>query len=67
MMTRRHNGEGAGPSARATDATDDAEATVGTVPYDKRCESRGAEVSGSVLMLSRLTVELERDKEETRR
>ena len=45
----------------------DAEATVKTVLYDQRSESRGAEVSGPVLMPVRLTVEPERDKEETRR
>ena len=38
-----------------------------TVLYDKRSKSRGAEVSGPVLMLVGLTVELERDYEETRR
>ena len=65
MTMQRRNGEDAGPSARATDVTDDAEATVKTVLYDKRSESRGAEVSGPVLMLVGLTVELERDKEET--
>jgi len=67
MTTRRRNGEDVGPSARATDVTDDAEATVKTVPYDKRSESRGAEVSGPVLVLVGLTVELERDYDETRR
>ena len=61
MMTRRRNGKDAGPSARARDATEDAKATVKTILYDKRSESRGAEVSGPVLMLVGLTVELERD------
>ena len=51
QMQRRRNGEDVGPSARATDVTDDAEATVKTVPYAKRSESRGAEVSGPVLVL----------------
>ena len=45
--------------------TEDAEATVKTILYDKRSESRGAEVPGPVLMLVGLTVELEWDKEET--
>ena len=67
MTTRRRNGEDVGPSACARDATEDAEATVKTVLYDKRGESRGAEVSGHVLMLVGLTVELKRDKEETQR
>ena len=65
--TRRRNGEDFGPSARARDATEDAEAAVKMIPYNKRSESRGAEVSDPVLMLVGLTVELERDKEETRR
>ena len=47
--------------------TEDAEATVKTVLYDKRSESRSAEVSGPVLMLVGLAVELERDYEEMRR
>ena len=64
MTTRRRNGEDVEPSARATDATHDGEATVKTVPYDKRSGSRGAEVSGPVLMPVGLTVELKRDKEE---
>ena len=38
-----------------------------TVPYDKHSKSRDAEVSGPVLMLVGLAVELERDYEETRR
>ena len=48
---QRRNGKYVRPSACATDATDDAEATVKTVPYDKRSKSRGAEVSGPVLVL----------------
>ena len=65
--TQRRNGEDVEPSAHVTDATGDAETTVKTVLYDKRSESRGAEVSGPVLMLIGLTVELEQDNEETRR
>ena len=38
-----------------------------TIQYDKRSESRGVEVSGPVLVHVGLTVELEWDKEETRR
>ena len=53
---RRHNGEDVEPRAHA-------EATVKTIPYDERSESRGAEVSDPVLV----RLELEQDKEETRR
>ena len=61
---RKRNDEGAEP---AIDATDDAKATVKTIPYHKPSKSRGAEVSGPVLVLVGLTVELERDYDETRR
>ena len=50
--TRRRNGEDVGPSARARDATEDAEAAVKTIPYDKRSESRGAEVSDPMISCS---------------
>ena len=50
--TQRRNSEDVGPSTHATDVTDDAEATVKIVPYDKRSDSRGAEVSSTVLMLA---------------
>ena len=50
--TRRRNGEDVGPSARVIDATEDAEAAVKTILYDKRSESRGAEVSDPMISCS---------------
>ena len=64
---RRRSSGGTEDVEPAIDVPDNAEARVTTTLYGKRSKSRGAEVSYPSLVLVGLTVELERDYEETRR